>query len=918
VAEQRTEQEHLLAQLNALQARVKELEERDARHRSIEDELRASEERFRLAFDLAAVGRAMAGVDGRITKVNPSFCAITGYSEDEALAMTWQEIIHPDHLELNTRAAQRLLSGDSPSFEHELKVNHKHGDRLWVHLNVVLIRDNRGRPLFFLSDLVDITERRCAEQALRESEQKFRSLADKSPNMIFISKRGRVVYANDRCVEFLGYAKEEFYADGFDYLTLIAPESVNTVRAAYRAHSCGCDVPAYEYTLLRKDGTRVDAILNSKVIEYGGETAILGIATDITARKCTERALRESEERFRSIFENAPIGLGVADAGGNIRSFNEAMLVPGGYEVADIGRIGNVANLYYDAAERDEVLRIAREQGCVHRHAVRFKRKDGTPYHALLSLVPANVGGEPGWQALVEDITERKRAQEELIKLEREKRLILDSTAELIAFQTPDYRVAWANRACGESVDADPQDLIGRQCHEIWHQSDEPCPHCPITKVYQTGHSHEEEISSPDGRWWLIRGSPVHDDDGTLLGAVEVTLDITERKRMEQELSRAKRLEAAGQFAGQIAHDFNNLLGPLVAYPDLIRSKIGSDGRLAEMLADMEEAARQIADINQQLLTLGRRGHYKTVQIRLDELVEQTLRAIPISETIEVRTDWPGDLLPIRGGRAQLARVLTNIITNAVEAMNKAGTLTLAAANACLDAPLQHYTSVATGEYVRLDITDTGGGIKPEIIDRVFDPFFTTKTTDRRRGSGLGLTVARTVVEDHKGYICLQSGLGDGSTVSLFFPVDRNDDTAETAPQELPRGNGETVLVVDDDPLQLRIAERTLTHLNYRVKTAKSGESAVEYVKDHPQDILLVDMVMKGIDGVETLRRIRALYPNQRSIIFSGFAANKKVEQACALGALEFLPKPFSLAALAEAVHRVAAATVAATGEPNA
>jgi PAS domain S-box-containing protein len=913
VAEQRTEQEYLLIELNALRARVKELEERAARNQSVEEELSASEERFRLAFDHAAVGRVMATAGGRFIKTNRSFCAITGYTEDEVLAMTWQEIIHPDHLELNTRHAARLLAGEIPSFELELKANHKHGDRLWVHLNVVLIRDKHGPSRFFLGDIVDITERKCAEQALRESEQKFRSLADKSPNMIFISKGGRVVYVNDRCVEMLGYAKEELYAEEFDYAKLIAPESMNTIRAASRAHANGMDISAYEYTLVRRDGTHIDAILNSKLIEYGGETAILGIATDITTRKCTERALRESEERFRSIFENAPIGLGVADAQGNIRSFNEAMLAPGGYEPEDIARLVNVADLYYDPVERDEVLRIAQERGSVHRREVRFKRKDGTPYYARLSLVPVSIDGETGWQALVEDISERKRAREALIKLEREKRLILDSASELISFQTPDYRIVWANRACGESVQLAAQDLIGRKCHEIWHQSAEPCPHCPVTKVFKTGQAHEHEITSPDGRSWLIRGSPVHDDDGALLGAVEVTLDITERKRMEQELSRAKRLEAAGQLAGQIAHDFNNLLGPLVAYPDLIRDKIVSDARIDEMLADMEDAARQIADINQQLLTLGRRGHYKTERIRLDELAEQTVRAISIGDTIEVRFDWAGDLLPIRGGRAQLARVLTNIITNAIEAMNKTGTLTLAAANAYLDAPLHRYTSVTIGEYVRLDISDTGGGIGPEIIDRVFEPFFTTKTADRRRGSGLGLAVAHTVVEDHNGYLCLQSQMGEGTTFSLFFPVDRSDETAEPASQELPRGNGETVLVVDDDPLQLRIAERTLTQLNYKVKTAESGEHAVEYIKDHPQDILVVDMVMTGIDGVETLRRVRALYPEQRSIIFSGFAPTQEVEEARALGALVFLPKPFSLTALAAAVHRVATSSATAT-----
>lgn len=867
----------------------------------------ASGETFRLAFDHAAIGRVVATPDGRFIRVNQSLCDITGFTADELLARTWRDMAHPEYLAINENMARRLLQGEIPSFQIESKANHKTGQLLWVHINVVLIRDDAGKPLGTIGDIADITERKRTEQALRESEQKFRLLADESPNMIFIQCAGKVVYVNHRCTELMGYSKEEFCADDFNFLSIIAPESVAVVKANDALHRQGRQCTPYEYSLVKKDGSFMHVILNSSLIRYGAGQALLGLVTDITERKQAEKKLAQEENLLRATLESTADGILVVSESGEVTHrnarFAELWRIP-----EDVVRRGDDDELLGfvlgQLTDPDGFLKRVRElYGTSEECLETLHFKDGRVFERYSRPLICD-GSLAGRVWSFRDITERQQAREALEKLEREKRLILNSTSDLILYQDLEHRIVWANQACHESVGAAPEELVGRFCHAVWHERTEPCVDCPVARVFETGEPQESEIDSPDGRRWLIRGSPVLDDDGILCGAVEVTTDITERKRMEAELSRAKRLETAGQLAGQIAHDFNNLLGPLVAYPDLIRTKIGADGRLDDMLTDMETAATQIADINQQLLTLGRRGHYKTEPIDLGKLAERTLRSREISESIVVEAEWAGDLLPIRGGRAQLARVLSNLISNAVEAMGHYGTLSFKTANVYLDKPRPVSGCQRRGEYVRLDISDTGCGIPDDIRDQIFDPFFTTKKTDRRRGSGLGLAVAHSVIEDHEGFLDVHTRIGEGTTFSLYFPVDRTELPQAEESETLPHGNGERVMVVDDDSLQLRLAERTLTQLGYKVSTANSGEEAVKVLPNRPQDVLMIDMVMDGIDGVETLRRVKAINPDQKALIFSGYAPNNKIKEARELGATEFLPKPVHMSSLAQALHR--------------
>ena len=447
--------------------------------------------------------------------------------------------------------------------------------------------------------------------------------------------------------------------------------------------------------------------------------------------------------------------------------------------------------------------------------------------------------------------------------------------------------------------------LIGRKIYEFLPPEYEDQLEEIFANVMRTGQHDRVEVAGltlPNPPLYACRVGPVI-HEGRVKALSLIITDITKRRRHQEELARAKRLETAGRLAAQIAHDFNNLLTPLVAIPDLLRQSIPPELCPNRLLDNLDHATSQLVEINQELLTLGRRGHYKHEPLDLNTLLKQTLSAVGFPRTVVIENRLAADLFPVQGGRAQLLRVLANVTANAIGAMDGTGTLTVETKNVYLDSPFQGSTEIAIGEYVQIDVSDTGEGIPADVIDRIFEPFFTTKSADRRRGSGLGMSVVHSVVEDHGGYINVRSTVGQGTTVTLYFPIYRGELEADVVAGAIPRGGGERVLVVDDDPLQLNTVRFMLEQLGYEVAVATSGEQAVECTRDHPPDVVVLDMVMDGIDGTETLRRIKEHHPDQIAILLSGYATSDRVAEAMSLGAREFLAKPVRVPILGTAVH---------------
>jgi PAS domain S-box-containing protein len=453
--------------------------------------------------------------------------------------------------------------------------------------------------------------------------------------------------------------------------------------------------------------------------------------------------------------------------------------------------------------------------------------------------------------------------------------------------------------------------IINQSIFDILHNDDHNCLRLlfdDICRLGRTERNFEGRLLhlNGDNHWVSSQVSVIRAHDSSRVTSIRVIFrDITEERRLRAELERAQRLETAGQIAGQIAHDFNNLLGPLAAYPILIREELPDKHPAVDMLIEMERAAQKIADINQQLFALGRRGHYTKDIINLNELINSLVLTQPIFHDADIRLNLGRNLLNMKGGSAQLSRAVTNLMINAIEAIQTdTGSIWVRTENVYLDKVLKGYQSIERGEYVCLTISDNGTGIARKHLDKIFDPFFTTKRMDRMRGSGLGLSVVHGIVKDHRGYITVQTIEGKGTEFSLYFPVCRSRQELQVTRQFEIRGGRESILIVDDDPMQQRVASQLLHRLGYEIHTVDSGEEAIDYVKSKPQDLLLLDMVMDGIDGTETYRQILEISPAQRAIVLSGFAKSKRVQEALELGAGGFITKPVSLNILASAVRK--------------
>jgi C4-dicarboxylate-specific signal transduction histidine kinase/CheY-like chemotaxis protein len=432
-----------------------------------------------------------------------------------------------------------------------------------------------------------------------------------------------------------------------------------------------------------------------------------------------------------------------------------------------------------------------------------------------------------------------------------------------------------------------------------------------ITRLDQTVFDMNEEIRiRKDTESALAR----HQEDLEQLieqRSLDLQKEIQERRRAEERLVRAEKLEMIGTLAGGVAHDLNNILSGIVTYPDLLLMKVAADSPLAKPLQTIKESGERASAIVQDLLTLARRGVTVKEPVNLNRLVAKYLHSPEFLQLrthhggIAVVTDCAADLLNILGSPVHLAKTIMNLVTNAAESMEDGGEIRIRTENRYIDSSLKLYEHISQGEYVVLEVEDQGSGIRPEDLDKIFEPFYTSKKMGKS-GTGLGMAVVWGTVKDHQGYINCESRLALGTRFTLFFPV-----TAQEHRQQLQtvslgeyQGNGEKILVIDDIEEQREIAATILTELGYRVSTAASGEEALELARLERFDLLLLDMILgSGIDGLDTYRRFLALAPRQKAIITSGFSETERITEALRLGVGQYVKKPYMIVKLGIAIR---------------
>ena len=393
---------------------------------------------------------------------------------------------------------------------------------------------------------------------------------------------------------------------------------------------------------------------------------------------------------------------------------------------------------------------------------------------------------------------------------------------------------------------------------------------------------------------------------------------LTDRKQAEEalreseeKLARSKKMESLGLLAGGVAHDLNNVLSGIVSYPELILMDLPDDSKLRKPIETIQDSGHRAAAIVQDLLTVARGVAITKEPLNINDLVGKYLNSPEFNKlkqyhpTVALEITLDSDLLNIRGSDAHIRKALMNLVSNASEAIEGNGNVAISTMNRYVDRPLKGYAYVNNGEYAVLAVSDDGSGISSDDLERIFDPFYTKKVMGRS-GTGLGLAVVWNVVQDHDGYIGVKSD-ENGTTFELYFPITREEISDKPLSISIKdyKGNGETILVVDDMENQIEISCKMLETLGYQTKSVPSGEEAVEYLKEHTVDLILLDMIMEpGMDGMETYRRILEILPKQKAVIVSGFSESERVSSAQALGAGAYVRKPYVMEKLGIAVRK--------------
>lgn len=416
----------------------------------------------------------------------------------------------------------------------------------------------------------------------------------------------------------------------------------------------------------------------------------------------------------------------------------------------------------------------------------------------------------------------------------------------------------------------------------------------------------------------LLSSTPIDKEDYSA-GVIFTALDITpqknsarDKKYLEERLARSQKMEALGLLAGGVAHDLNNVLSGIVSYPDLLLMEIDANEPLHRSIKIIQDSGKKAEAIVQDLLTLARRGVPQTEILNVNSIIEVYLRSPEYQlmfnhyPELITSTHFEPKLLNIRGSSIHLKKTIMNLVNNAAEAIHSCGAITISTYNQYVDRPIKGYDEINEGDFVVVSVRDNGSGIGKEDLQHIFEPFYTKKVMGRS-GTGLGMSVVWGTIQDHSGYINIDTEVGKGTTFELFFPVTREPFEIENKDIELVQyqGNNETILIVDDDKTQHVIAGEILSRIGYNVESAGSGEDAIEYLRNNTVDLVLLDMIMEpGIDGLETYRRIIEINPEQKTIIASGFSETKRLKEAQRMGAGQYVKKPYTLERIGLAIKQ--------------
>lgn len=940
-----------------------------------------SEEQFRTVLENLPISVYIHDLDGKNLFVNNEACRSSGFSKEELLNMTIGEIGFEsfDMDEARNIWLQLVEADELKTFESAFRRKGDSEYHLEIHLKSIMLQ---GRPLI-LTIVFDITERKQTETALKESEERFKTVLENLPGCVSVHDMdGNHLMVNEETCIVTGYTREELF--NMTVMDTAGPEFQDGVaKKLWHEMKPGSSL-TFDILTKRKDGSLYDSEVHLTSIILEGKKVILSLIFDVTERKKIEESLaRRSElERLASEILSGFVGISREEIDTHI---DEALPAIGKktevdhaylFLIHDDGELTDNINEWF---RDDTVPRIdspnnipsekdlpwfseqLRKKDVVHIPDVEElpseARMEKTHFKNMgiksIIILSIKKGEKPVgflgfdtvykkkvWSSdemvilriIGETFTsaiQRKRIETEQEKLQSQLAAAVDLAqlgpwefdVENKTFISNDhfYRIyrTTVQKMGGYSMTAK------EHAHRFVHPDDFHLVEENIKKIFEPDappfRRFEHRMLYEDGKmgYVMVQISLIKNSKGIPVKIYGVSQDITEWKaaqqklrESEEKLARSKKMESLGLLAGGVAHDLNNVLSGIVSYPELLLFDLPEDSKMRQPIETIRDSGYKAAAIVQDLLTIARGAVTTKEPLNINNIISEYLSSPELNKlnryhpSANINSDLQPDLFNISGSSIHLKKVIMNLVSNATEAIEDDGNVTISTRNIYLDKPISRYEVVKPGEYIVLSVSDNGQGIAPNNLERIFEPFFTKKVMGVS-GTGLGLTVVWNIVQDHSGYIDVKSD-ESGTQFDLYFPITRNeilDKTATVILEEI-KSRGEKILVIDDVDSQREISCRMLDILGYKHSSASSGEEAVAYLKENKVDLILLDMIMDpGISGRETYEQIITIHPNQKAVIASGFSKTEDVVAIQKLGAGKYIKKPFTLAELGYAIR---------------
>ena len=782
--------------------------------------------------------------------------------------------------------------------------------------------------------LIDLTTHTAAiainrhrvESALQASEEQSRAVVESAPDAIFIQTHGRFAYLNPMAVQLFG-AENEQQMIGRSVLDQFHPDCRQKVLERIRQlNEERRPVPVLAEKILRCDGTSLEVEVSAVPFVFGSDKGALVFARDNSERKKAELVLRESAQRLQSVIENLSEGLIIARLDGQIIHWNRAALRMYGFNtegdlIHDLPSFFSTFALTTIEGEpvpfkQLPLARIFRGEQ-LHDVQLRIRRISGG-WDRIFSYdgaIAPDIVGTPVAFLMVTDITSRFQAEEALRESEERFRQVVENMDEVfwmtepsrnrMLYVSPAYKKIWG-REC-ESLYASPENWAAA----IHPDDRQRVVEAAVNKQALGTYAESFRILRPNGdmRWIHDRAFPVRDHDGRVYRVVGTATDITEHRKLEEQFRQAQKMEAIGTLAGGIAHDFNNILGAIIGYTELA----GMDAKTPAVRSSLDEilrACKRAGDLVRQILTFSRQQEQKRLPMQLWRVIEEATRLLraALPSTIQFEIELAKNAPTVLADPTQIHQVVMNLCTNAAHAMaGRPGRLGIKLDRFEADEEFAKlHPGCRPGGYARLTVSDTGHGMEKSVLGRIFEPFFTTKAPGE--GTGLGLSVVHGIVQSHEGFITVYSRPGEGTTFHLYFPAhESNEVEAAVASGVIPRGKGERILIVDDELPLAQMAGKVLEKLGYQVEVTAEPVKALATIRSAPKhfDLLITDMTMPDLTGMELADGVHQEYPGIPIILMTGFFTKQGQEQVQSAGIREVLLKPITMRNLGEAVHRL-------------